>query len=526
MSIPNDMFDELAALQTQLEKIKQAIEVFGDPASVPESLKAEQFSAEQQITKLRESLSSTVGDLASNADPALAKRPQAFVIMPFKNPYNEYYKDILKPAIQDIGYDCVRSDEIYSPGAFLQTIWQQIVLADVMIAEMTDMNPNVLYELGLAHSISKKVIMITQDINFIPSDLRHINCIIYDTTGVSWADKLRGGLQRMVLFQAKDKIDLIVLHPKASVDNTLFYDKLTRDREFLQDRTSKLEKQIQNYTAHVRDLRARLAATNLPRVTTFNPGSASIRTVRADDSGIQIFNEHLPNCEIDIEYIEVERGGFLFGVGASAREIETDTFYITRFAITNGQFCQFLNVVGNRTEEGYHWIDIQGRSSSDQCRILRNEQGVYACEDGYLDYPVTYVNFFGASAFCSWVGGQLPTVEEWEKAVRGTDGRDYPWGNSPPTPLLTNVEETGWPRDVGPIEVYRKIEGASPFGVVQGIGNVWHWTSTYYPDRDVQAVRGGSFFDFRLGKRSVYRFLVQPNGPDFSQGFMVVKRFL
>ena len=328
------------------------------------------------------------------------------------------------------------------------------------------------------------------------------------------------------MFQAKDKSDLVVVYPKASVDNTLFYEKLTRDREFLHDRASKLEKQVQSYAAHVKDLRVRLASLSQLQSANNDSETVSIRALQFDDAGTQIFRERLPNSEIDLEYVEVERGPFIFGVGASAREIETDTYYITRFAITNAQFCEFLNAVGNRTEGGHHWIDIQGKSPADQCRITRNEQGVYACEEGFGDHPVTYVNFFGASAFCSWVGGQLPTVEEWEKAVRGTDGRDYPWGNNPPTPLLTNVEEVGWSRDVAPIEVYRKVEGASPFGVVQGIGNVWHWTSTYYPDREVQAVRGGSFFDFRLGNRSVYRFFVQPDGPDFSQGFMVVKRFL
>jgi len=124
------------------------------------------------------------------------------------------------------------------------------------------------------------------------------------------------------------------------------------------------------------------------------------------------------------------------------------------------------------------------------------------------------------------VGGALPSVEQWEKAARGTDGREYPWGASPPNPDVANIGESGWARDVAPTSVRAKGKGMSSFGLVQAIGNVWHWTSTYYPDRGVQAVRGGSFFDFRLGRRQVYRFHVEPDGPDFSQGLVVVRRFL
>jgi formylglycine-generating enzyme required for sulfatase activity len=526
MNPHDDTFAELASLQTRLAKIKQAIDIFGGSTSVPASLKAEQFSVEQQILKLRDNLASTAAELTSPEGLPVARRPQAFVIMPFKSPYNDYYRDILKPAIQDLGYDCIRSDEIYSPGAFLQTIWEQIVNADVMIAEMTGMNPNVLYELGLAHSLSKKVIMITQDMNYIPSDLRHINCVVYDTSGVSWSDKLRNAIQRMVLFRAQEKVDFIVLHPKATVDNTVFFEKLARDREFFQERTIKLEAQIAKYATHTKDLKAQLAIRAQVNTAPGTLTEAARWTVGVDDSDVRVFCERLPVSDLAIEYVEIEKGPFLFGPRTSATEIDLDTFYITRFAITNSQFCTFVNAVGNRMEAGVAWIDLLGRSPSDKCRIVRNEQGVYAVEAGYEEHPVTYVNYYGAAAFCAWAGGQLPTVEEWEKAVRGVDGHEYPWGNNPPTPELTNVEDGGWPRDVAPIEVYRKTTGASRFGVIQGIGNVWHWTSMYYPDRDMQAVRGGSFFDFRLGKRSVYRFLVQPNGPDFSQGFLMMKRFV
>ena len=129
-------------------------------------------------------------------------------------------------------------------------------------------------------------------------------------------------------------------------------------------------------------------------------------------------------------------------------------------------------------------------------------------------------------AFCQWAGGELPTSEQWEKAARGDDGRNYPWGNEPPNDERANYGNIDWSRNVKPIEVYECPSGRSPYGCFQMIGNIWHWTSTFHNHVGQQAVRGGSFFDYRLGHQETYRFVVQPDGPDFSQGFHFCKRFL
>jgi formylglycine-generating enzyme required for sulfatase activity len=88
--------------------------------------------------------------------------------------------------------------------------------------------------------------------------------------------------------------------------------------------------------------------------------------------------------------------------------------------------------------------------------------------------PVTGVSWNDANAFCTWKGKRLPREAEFEKAVRGNDGRRYPWGNAAPTAEIT-VFATSWPDDVG-----SHPKGRGPFGHDDLAGNVWEWTADDY----------------------------------------------
>ena len=412
------------------------------------------------------------------------------------------------------------------PGPSFRIYGPEYSEADTIIAEMTGSNANVLYELGLCHAIDRKVIMITQDVSHVPSDLRHINCIVYDISRPNWSDQLRNAIQNMLLFE-QEKSRRAILSPAASVDNTDLFDQLEQQvrQGTIRIREAEAELDELRDQAHAladeRDRqRASLRAQLIP-----NLEMSKARISVSSEDGLTIATITLPTDDGTLEFISIPEGDFVFGGGASAERRWLPTYWITRFSVTNFQYCAFLNEIGLREEEGLPWIDLSGNSPADKCRIIR-EGDKLVVEKGYEDHPVTYVNYYGATAFCEWIGATLPSVEQWEKAARGTDGREYPWGASPANNEVANIQASGWVRDVAPINVRAKMQGASPFGMVQPIGNVWHWTSTYYPDRGVQAVRGGSFFDFRLGRREVYRFQVHPDGPDFSQGLVVAKRFL
>ena len=114
-----------------------------------------------------------------------------FVMMPFGHWNDIYYKDIYIPAIKEAGFEPVRGDEIFSSGSVVEQIWEQIDKAKVLLADLTGKNPNVFYELGLAHADCKPVVFTSGDLEDVPFDLRHLRVIIYDVREPSWNQKLK-----------------------------------------------------------------------------------------------------------------------------------------------------------------------------------------------------------------------------------------------------------------------------------------------------------------------------------------------
>ena len=111
-------------------------------------------------------------------------------MMPFGEWFDRYYQEIYATAIKDAGFEPVRADELFSTGNVVEQIWEQIEKSTVMLADLTNKNPNVFYELGLAHAARKPVVFTTGNVEDVPFDLRHLRVIPYEIREPDWAEKL------------------------------------------------------------------------------------------------------------------------------------------------------------------------------------------------------------------------------------------------------------------------------------------------------------------------------------------------
>lgn len=124
-------------------------------------------------------------------DVEIASGDTCFVVMPFSPPIGTYYSLVFEPAIRKAGLTPARADsEIFGTGKIIDQIWKGITEAKVLVAELTTRNPNVFYELGLAHALNKPVVLVAGKEEDVPFDLRHIRVIYYDTTDPYWGQKL------------------------------------------------------------------------------------------------------------------------------------------------------------------------------------------------------------------------------------------------------------------------------------------------------------------------------------------------
>jgi hypothetical protein len=107
-------------------------------------------------------------------------KPFIFILMPFEHRFDDIYKYGIKGAADDAGAYAERIDEQIFTEGILDRIYTQIDKADVIVADMTDRNPNVFYEVGYAHALGKVVLLLTQKTTDIPFDLQHHQHIVYE----------------------------------------------------------------------------------------------------------------------------------------------------------------------------------------------------------------------------------------------------------------------------------------------------------------------------------------------------------
>lgn len=159
---------------------------------------------EEQIKKLSRGLTVAAGD-------------SCFIMMPFADPIGGYYDSIYKPAIEKAKLKADRADaEIYGTGKIIDQIWKGITSARVLLAELTNRNANVLYELGLAHALHKPVVLVCSKANEedVPFDLRHVRVIYYDKDDPFWGTKLIEKIAEKILSVMQDPKDAVLFPEK------------------------------------------------------------------------------------------------------------------------------------------------------------------------------------------------------------------------------------------------------------------------------------------------------------------------
>ncbi len=116
------------------------------------------------------------------APDKIKKQPDVFVVMPFAPELKLIYDDHIVPVVNQLGRKASRGDDFFGTGAVMSEIWNAICASQIVIADCTGRNPNVFYEIGVAHTVGKPVILLTQIVEDVPFDLRHIRFIKYELT--------------------------------------------------------------------------------------------------------------------------------------------------------------------------------------------------------------------------------------------------------------------------------------------------------------------------------------------------------
>lgn len=222
-----------------------------------------------------------------------------------------------------------------------------------------------------------------------------------------------------------------------------------------------------------------------------------------------------------------------------------DTYWIARYPITYAQFEVFLRARDGFKEDGW-W---RGLDAPKNHRVKADEQWFK-----YWNHPRECVSWWDAMAFCAWLTARahdhpgllpkdarctgnwqitLPTEQQWEKAARGRDGRQYPWEGNDYRSGYANIDETI--RKVGPHYLQKTTavgmypQGVSPYGVADLSGNVWEWCLNEYesgktnPGGDATRVmRGGSWYSHPLVAAAPFRDSNHPVTRIVDNGFRVV----
>jgi hypothetical protein len=173
LSKQNDLRPILTEIQTSLKQMKFNAKRIKGMKAFKQITSREYFQARGQVAKQQLTETELFPRKQFKVDEKLC-----FILMPFDEKYNSVYYNI-KQVTQEVGMKAKRADNIFDVKPIIHDVWEYINKARFIIANLSEKNPNVFYEVGLSHALNKKVILITHSMKDVPFDLKHLRCIVY-----------------------------------------------------------------------------------------------------------------------------------------------------------------------------------------------------------------------------------------------------------------------------------------------------------------------------------------------------------
>jgi formylglycine-generating enzyme required for sulfatase activity len=237
-------------------------------------------------------------------------------------------------------------------------------------------------------------------------------------------------------------------------------------------------------------------------------------------------------------------------MGANAlpqHSVTLDTFLMERTEVTNAQYIAFLNWMGPNSHLNgcFNQKCLDTTAAQEFSQIIFDSQNYDVGLPIYNNFPVVYVTWYGARAYCEAIGRRLPTEAEWERAARGTENYIYPWGDlwDPLLARTSRFPTADGSRPIGAVEAGSFPVGASEFGLLDMAGNVSEWVADWYspnfyqqpeasglnptgpPTGRTKVHRGGSWDAVPFFARTVARLDADPNETFISVGFRCAADF-